>query len=199
MQIFHSLKDPAVATALTKGAIGVIPTDTVYGLVCSASHETAVTRLYNLKMRQRQPGTTIAASIDQLVAIGFEKEMLERAKKLWPNPLSIEMSAKNIQPYLKVNELTMAVRIPRSTALLAMLAQTGPLMTTSANLPGQPVATTIAEARAYFGDAVDFYVDGGVIDQRAPSTIIRVVDDCIEVLREGAVTIDPSTYRLPRT
>lgn len=190
MQFFTSHTDPNLITLINQGGIGVLPTDTVYGLVCSASHETAVTRLYNLKMRQRQPGTTIAASIDQLVAIGFEKETLERAKKLWPNPLSIEMSAKNIQPYLKVNELTMAVRIPRSTALLAMLAQTGPLMTTSANHPGKPGAENIDEARRYFGDNVDFYVDNGVLHGRPPSTIIRFVGNKVEVLRQGACKID---------
>jgi tRNA A37 threonylcarbamoyladenosine synthetase subunit TsaC/SUA5/YrdC len=64
------------------------------------------------------------------------------------------------------------------------------LQTTSANLPDEPPATTYAEALAYFGEMVDFYVDAGTMANFPPSTIIRVVDDAVEVLREGAVKID---------
>ena len=63
-------------------------------------------------------------------------------------------------------------------------------MTTSANQPGQPTAQNIAEAKAYFDESVDFYVDAGELVDHLPSTIVRVVDDAIEVIREGAVTID---------
>ncbi len=62
-------------------------------------------------------------------------------------------------------------------------------MTTSANKPGEPGAVNVAEAQYYFQDRVDFYVDGGDLLGRAPSTIIRVTDDGIEVIREGAVKI----------
>jgi tRNA A37 threonylcarbamoyladenosine synthetase subunit TsaC/SUA5/YrdC len=58
-------------------------------------------------------------------------------------------------------------------------------MTTSANRPGEPPANDLKEAQAYFEDAVDFYVDGGDLKGRQPSTIIRMVDDAVEVLRPG--------------
>jgi len=57
-------------------------------------------------------------------------------------------------------------------------------------MPGESPANIVAEAQAYFGDAVDFYVDGGDLSGAAPSTIIRIVDDAVEVLREGAVKIN---------
>jgi L-threonylcarbamoyladenylate synthase len=92
--------------------------------------------------------------------------------------------------YLHDGQRSLAVRIPDNEPLRQLLAQTGPLLTSSANQPGQPPATTIAEARAYFGDEVDFYEDGGDLSGNMPSTVVRVVDDAIEVLRPGAVNIN---------
>jgi L-threonylcarbamoyladenylate synthase len=82
------------------------------------------------------------------------------------------------------------VRAPEE--LLTLLDQTGPLLTSSANQPGEPTANTIAEAQTYFADTIDFYVDGGDLSDQKPSTLIRIVDDAIEVLREGGMQIDES-------
>lgn len=189
-RVFTSLNDDELVKLLKNGAVGVMPTDTIYGLVCAADNEAAVRRLYDIKHRARQPGTTIAASIEQLRALGFPLRSLRAVEQLWPNALSVEMPARLVPDYLSSGELTMAVRIPRDDKLQALLAQTGPLMTTSANHPAEPTATDIAGARRYFGDNVDFYVDVGDLGIRPPSTIIRIIDDAIEIIREGAVKID---------
>jgi tRNA A37 threonylcarbamoyladenosine synthetase subunit TsaC/SUA5/YrdC len=70
------------------------------------------------------------------------------------------------------------------------VSKTGALLTSSANAPGEPTATNLAEAQAYFGDQVDFYVDSGQAAVPVPSTVIRIVDDAVEVLRQGAVIIN---------
>jgi L-threonylcarbamoyladenylate synthase len=85
---------------------------------------------------------------------------------------------------------SLAVRIPDKPELIELLEKTGPLATTSANDPGEPTAVNVDDAKQYFGDAVDFYEDGGDMSGNAPSTVVRIVDDAIEVLREGAVKID---------
>lgn len=77
----------------------------------------------------------------------------------------------------------------------ACCKKTGPLLTNSANSPGKTPATTIAEAKNYFGDEVSFYVDGDTLST-TPSTLIRVVDDAVEVLREGSVKIDEETGKI---
>ena len=186
--ILNQLSNPNLVKLLHAGKVGVIPTDTVYGLVCCAANEAAVTRLYALKNRQTKPGTVIAASIDQLVALGIKKRYLTAVEQYWPNPLSIEIPHQ--LSYLNQGTGRQAFRIPNQPELLALLEQTGPLQTTSANQPGEPEATTVAAAQAYFGDQVDFYVEGGDLSGRKPSTLIRIVDDAIEVIREGAVKID---------
>jgi len=71
-----------------------------------------------------------------------------------------------------------------------VLEQTGPLVTSSANHPGKPGSVTIREAIDYFDGRVDFYVDGGDLSGRAPSTIIKITDSgSIEIIREGAVKL----------
>jgi L-threonylcarbamoyladenylate synthase len=85
---------------------------------------------------------------------------------------------------------SLAVRVADDDKLRKLVENTGPLLTTSANKPGEPESTNIDMARNYFGDRVDFYIDGGDYSDRLPSTVIRVVDDMVEVLRLGAVKIN---------
>lgn len=188
MQLFSRLDDPKLIALLHEGAVGVVPTDTVYGLVCRAADQAAVARLYGLKRREHKPGTLIAASIQQLIDLGIRARYLKAVESYWPNPLSIEIP-HSIE-YLNMGTGRQAMRIPADLRLREFLGATGVLQTTSANQPGEPVATKIEEARAYFGDQVDFYVDEGDLSGQPPSTIIRVVDDAIEIVREGALKID---------
>lgn len=184
---FTSVTDPKLAELLSEGAIGIIPTDTVYGLVGKAAHPEAITRLYRVKEREQAPGTMIAHSVDALEALGFPHAHLVRAAQYWPAPLSVILDATDIASYLKQTRDSLPVRIPNHPDLLELLAVTGPLMTTSANTPKSPTSRTINEAVAYFGDAVDFYVDAGDLGERPPSTIIGYNDDELVVYREGAV------------
>lgn len=174
------------------GGVGVLPTDTVYGLAARADDKQAVARLYALKHREHKPGTIVAANINQLVQLGIKKRYLTAAEQWWPNPLSVVIPTGEMLEYLHQGLDSMPIRIPKDEQLQAILAKTGPLITSSANAPGEPTAESVEEAYKYFGDTVDFYVDGGDMSGRPPSTLIRVVDDAIEVLREGAVKISDS-------
>lgn len=187
---FTSLTDPDLAKLLKNGGVGVLPTDTVYGLACRAADQAAVERLYALKHREHKPGTIIAASVQQLVELGLKARYLKAVEAFWPNPLSVVIPCDAALAYLHLGKYSLAVRIPKQPRLTELLAQTGPLLTSSANLSGESPATTLAEAQKYFGDEVDFYADGGNLANQLPSTVIRVVDDAIELLRPGAVLID---------
>ena len=174
----------------TVGAIGVIPTETVYGVVARAQDPQAVARLYTLKQRERKPGTIIAASIDQLVDLGVKRRYLTAVERFWPGAVSVIIPCGSTLAYVHQGVQSVAVRIPASERLQELLQHTGPLVTSSANQPGEPVSTIVSEAKAYFGDAVDFYVDGGDLSGNLPSTVIRMIDDAIEVVRPGAVHIN---------
>jgi|AntRauTorckE6833_2_1112554.scaffolds.fasta_scaffold00834_10 tRNA threonylcarbamoyl adenosine modification protein (Sua5/YciO/YrdC/YwlC family) len=182
------------AELITAGMVGVLPTDTVMGLVCSAKDRSAVTRLYIVKGRERKPGTLIGAGIDQFVALGVKARYLRAVEGYWPNAISVVVPYADVDlTYLHQGKGTLAVRVPQNDTIQRLLRKTGPLVTTSANMPGEPLATSLTEAKAYFGESVDFYVEPipGLVQQ--PSTIIRIVDDSVEVLREGAVKINKET------
>ena len=189
------LDDKKVVELLEAGEVGVLPTDTVYGLVCNAKNTDAVARLYKLKGREKKPGTVIAASIDQLEELGMKRRYLTAVERYWPGPISVVIPNYELA-YLHLGQGGIAVRIPQNATLSQLLSKTGPLLTTSANHSGEPEANTITEAQTYFGESVDFYVDGGDLSGQKPSTVIRVVDDAVEVLREGAVKVDEETGRV---
>lgn len=172
------------------GAVGVIPTDTVYGVVARAADESAVARLYELKKRENKPGTLVAANLKQLEELGLKHRYLKAVEGYWPGAVSVVIPAADPKlKYLHQGKMSLAVRVPADKDLQELLGRTGPLLTSSANAPDEPTATSVDQAKAYFGDRVDFYVDGGNLGDRQPSTLIRIIDDAVEVLREGAVKI----------
>lgn len=189
MHIFQSITDPQLVALLNADAIGVLPTDTLYGLVARASSPSAVERMYALKHRERKPGTTIAANVDQLLDLGIDPAIIDRIAGYWPAPLSIVLPLGPELHYLHQGVGESPFRVVADDTLRILLEQTGPLVTSSANAPTEPPAQDITEARAYFGENVDFYVDGGHIGDRHPSTIARLTDKGLQVLRPGAAVI----------
>lgn len=177
---------PKLAELLKLGNVGVIPTDTVYGLVAAASDKQAAVRLYKLKQREGKPGTLIAANISQLVELGLDEVSLRVAEKFWPNPLSVIIPASPNLGYLDQGLGALAVRIPVDQPLRELLQATGPLITSSANQPGKPPANTLREAQAYFGGEVDFYLDGGDLSGRESSTVARISNGRLQIVRPGA-------------
>ncbi|NBX49087.1 Sua5/YciO/YrdC/YwlC family protein [bacterium] len=183
-----SLQDPRLVELLEQGGVGVLPTDTVYGLVCDASNTDAVEKLYRLKSREKKPGVLVAADVEQVRGFGFPLHAVEEARRFWPG-VSVVLPLGEDVSYLHQGVGALAVRVVADGMLQMFLQKTGPLLTSSANLPGESPANTLEEARAYFRDAVDFYVDGGDLSGRQSSTLIRVVNGKVEVLRQGSIRV----------
>lgn len=189
--IVKSITSPDIIRLLGDGAIGILPTDTIYGIVAFAGDQKAVSRLYKAKHRDGKPGTIIAASVQQLEELGIAKSDLDKVKSLWPGPISVVLPANSSLAYIHQGKESLAVRVTANETLRNLLLQTGPLLTSSANMPGEPPAKTIEEARHYFAATVDFYVDGGFMTNAAPSTVIKLeANGAKTVLRQGAVPID---------
>ena len=192
MVVFDSLDNPEVVTLLQNGAVGIIPTDTIYGITASANSEEAVERLYKLKQRRDdvRSGTVIAAAVQQLVDLGVDGESVAKVANYWPNPLSIELPLDDELKYLFQTGPHRAFRVVAEARLQQLLQKTEPLLTSSVNTTGNPPATNLAQAQAYFGDKVDFYVDGGDLSGRPPSTVAVLRGGKLVVVRPGAVTIN---------
>ncbi len=170
-----------------------MPTDTVYGIVARATDRAAVERLFKLRGRDRQkPFIVLVADQWQISdKTLWTPEHIRLAKRYWPGPLSLVAPASDKTPdYLQHPQThTVAYRVPASLGLHKLLEATGPLVAPSANLAGEPTATTLAEAERYFGDSVDGYVDGGTLEGRAASTVASVENGKVKVLRPGALRI----------
>jgi len=163
-----------VVVLLKNGAIGVIPTDTVYGVVTPLFQESSVARIYTLKGRdQNKPVGTILISDPLQISRVTDQDSLTKAQQYWPGPVSVVLPVSHELSYSHKGLNSLAFRIPNDQALQNLVAKTGPLATSSANPAGQQPANTIEEAQSYFGNEVDFYVDGGDLSYSKASKIVR--------------------------
>lgn len=182
--------------ALKSGKIVVLPTDTLYGLVGSAFDNSVVSRIEALKgdTSNRKGYIVLLANSMDIEKFGGLLTMSEKKafSKLWPGPFSILVKVdSNTYEYLTHTD-EIAFRVPGEPALRELLSETGPLVAPSANPTGMPPAHNIDEAKAYFGDKVDMYIDGGNVTDARASTLLRIHNNSeIEVLRMG--DIDPRT------
>lgn len=183
----------SIARRIKDGKIGLIPTDTIYGVSAAALSKKAVTRAYKiLKRNPKNPFIILISSIENLALFDIKLDDATRniLEKLWPGKISVVLpvEARKFE-YLHRGTKTLAFRLPKDTSLARIIKKTGPLISTSANPEGFKPATTIAEAKKYFGDGIDFYVDGGKI-KSLPSTLIEIKDGAVNVLRKGAGKIN---------
>lgn len=159
---------------LKNGGVGVMPTDTIYGLVGQALKPETVARIYALKRRAPDKPCIIliSSAVTDLKKFGIRpnRKIIVLLDRLWPGPTSIIF-----------NE-TIACRLPAPDWLRRLLKQTGPLIAPSANPEGKEPAVTIAEAKKYFGGRVDFYLSGGKLTGK-PSSLITVKNGKIRVIR----------------
>ena len=178
---------------LKAGAIGVLPTDTIYGLVGCALNQKTVERIYHVKGRTpTKPLIILIADFSDVEKFGVRLDAVTRTlcERFWPGKISIIFKHHNPQfAYLDRGSNTFAFRIPRRPRLLSILRQTGPLVAPSANHEGEEPATTIGAARAMFGEQVDFYVGGRLPSAGKPSTLVLYENGAFLVKREGAVVI----------
>ena len=126
---------------------------------------------------------------------GLVREFTETAKTLveafWPGGLSIVVPEAPSLPWnLGDTRGTVLLRMPNQPLALELLQETGPMAVSSANISGNPPATTAAQARQQFGDAVGLYLDGGEAEVGKPSTIVALSGPAPVILREGAISTE---------
>lgn len=182
------MPDDTVINYLKNGGIGIMPTDTQYGLIASALNKAAVEKVYTLRKRSpNKPFIILISSIDdlKLFDITVNELTMNYLTSIWPNPVSVILPCpSNKFVFLHRGTNTLAFRIPKLPKLLKLLKISGPLIAPSANFEGHPYAKTIPEAKEYFKVNIDFYVDEGKLESN-PSTLIKIEGGKIEVLREG--------------
>ncbi|RGW11233.1 L-threonylcarbamoyladenylate synthase [Bifidobacterium pseudolongum] len=183
---------------MARGGLVVMPTDTVYGIVCDPCNPGAIARIYEAKGRpQYKALQVIMASVDDLDALGLElpAPLNRLAAQFLPGAFSPIAVASEGSPLATVRVAangvrTQGIRVPNSATALAMLRVTGPVAASSANRSGEQSAHCVQEAVDALGDAIDLYIDGGATAGHVASTVVAADPhgrDGIEILREGVI------------
>lgn len=176
MKTVSSLSDPAVAAVLDAGGIVIARTDTIYGILARADNREAVQRVFGVKSRSdyKSPIVLIASREQMIVPLPVRE--YELSLKVWPGKvtIAIPVDTGSAPEWLHRGNSEFGHRMPDDDELRSLIAATGPLIAPSANRETEEPAMDIDQAKAYFGDDVDLYVDGGPVEDNTPSQLLRI-------------------------
>lgn len=190
-----------VVETIRRGGLAVIPTDTVYGLACTALEEEPARRLYALKGRlEIQPTAVLVASVAALLELVPELEGRHRAvaEALLPGPWTLVLPnpARRLGWLNRARPEALGVRVPAlGGEARAVLEGAVAVVATSANLPGGPDPRRLADVPRALLDGVGAVLDGGPLPG-IPSTVVDLTGDAPAILREGAVPADEARARI---
>ena len=182
--------DQNLIKTLKENGVVVMPTDTLYGIVGRAQDAAVVNRIYAVRERNGdKPCIILIGDINELekFSIVLSEKQKNKLKEYWVNnsePTSIILDCPDEKfLYLHRGTKTLAFRLPIQTGLQNLLKKIGPLIAPSANPEGFSPAENISEAKKYFGDSVDLYIDGGTLKGKASKIVRLNKDGPVEILR----------------
>jgi L-threonylcarbamoyladenylate synthase len=177
---------------INQGGIAIFPTDTVYGIGCNPYNKDSVKKIYEIKSRDiSKPFPVLVYSKDIAEKIVFIDEFTKKiVERFWPGSLTIilKLTDENLKKSLNVTD-KIAIRVPNHKCTLELLKKCNFLVGTSANISGQSSFTNPDECIKNIKN-YDIFVDGGVIDSTAESTIIEIKDEKIKIVREGTLSYE---------
>jgi L-threonylcarbamoyladenylate synthase len=182
-------------SALRRGELVVLPTDTVYGVAAEAFDPVAVDRLLKAKGQGRDmPPSVLVGTVRAAMALVMDvaDTGTDLIDEFWPGGLTLVCrSSPTLVWDLGETKGTVAVRMPLHHVALDLLKKTGPLAVSSAkSAAGTSMPTTAAEAEAQLGDAVAVYLDAGPCPGDVPSTIVDLTGSVPRLLRRGVIPVE---------
>ncbi|WP_225834796.1 L-threonylcarbamoyladenylate synthase [Streptomyces sp. NK08204] len=182
------------ASAVRRGELVVLPTDTVYGIGADAFSGDAVADLLAAKGRGRNmPTPVLIGSPNTLhgLVTNFSELAWDLVDAFWPGALTLVAKHQpSLQWDLGDTRGTVAVRMPLHPVAIELLTEVGPMAVSSANLTGHPAPEDCDAAQTMLGDSVSVYLDGGPTPGNVPSSIVDVSGEVPLLLREGAISPD---------
>ncbi|WP_411033544.1 L-threonylcarbamoyladenylate synthase [Shinella sp. BYT-45] len=178
--------------ALGRGVPVAIPTETVYGLAADATNPLAITRIYEMKGRPRF-NPLICHMADLAMAerhAVFDPLSRRIAEAFWPGPLTLVLPVRPespIHPLARAGLDTVGIRVPTGFASRLLCAFGRPLAAPSANTSGRISPTTARHVAEDFGDRLELVLDAGPATVGLESTILKVEDGMIRLLRPGGL------------
>ena len=187
------------ASALLRGGVVLLPTDTIYGLHALANDERAVARIVDMKGRDdAKPFVVIAADTTQLEKLGavFDERTRQALASLWPGPLTAIVALRHPVAASR-GASTIAVRVPDLQWLRSLTERTGPLASTSANRSGEPPLSDPKELSHDLQHALDAILDSGPRSAE-PSTIVDFTGDEPRLIRSGEAFFTQKVWKTLR-
>ena len=186
-----------IVKGLIDGKVIAIKTDTVYGLICNAFDKNATEKIYDIKKREhKKPIAIFIKSIDDIKNYvdldSISNKAIDIMKKKWPGALTIIFKKKKgILDNITCCSEYIGIRIPNDELLLSVMSKTKfPLAETSCNISGEREYTNASTINDKLGSEIDYIVDGGEIINNVASTVIKIENDDINVIRQGDIKID---------
>lgn len=181
------------AEIIKNGGIVVFPTETVYGIGTNGLYKEAVQRLYKIKERPlNKPISLLVSDFEMIENVVKDISEIEYKimKKFFPGPLTIILNKKDIVPdILTSGGSTVGIRMPEEEITRKLIEYAGvPIAAPSANISGKPSGIDIKDIIKEFGDKVNYYIDGGKSKIGISSTIVKVENNSIKILREGSIS-----------
>ena len=181
------------AESIKKGKLVLFPTETVYGIGANALDENAVKDIFIAKGRaQDNPLIVHIANIDMLKELvqNVGEIELKLMKTFWPGPLTIVLEKKTIIPSVITGGLdTVAIRMPSNIIARKLIEYSGlPIAAPSANVSGKPSGTLVEDIIEELDGKVEYIIDSGKVDIGVESTVVRVVNNVVHILRPGKIT-----------
>jgi L-threonylcarbamoyladenylate synthase len=176
---------------LNSGEVVAFPTDTVYGIGVRVDLESAIEKLYQIKVRSLdKPIPVMVAALEQLEWVaGLIPDTARRlAGWFWPGPLTMVLPKRRDLPENLTHLPGVGVRIPDHPFTLELLKNCGPLAVTSANLSGQPEAINADTVMAQLNGRLPLIVDGGDSRGGIASTVVDLTGAKPCILREGPIS-----------
>ncbi|HEX9777671.1 MAG TPA: L-threonylcarbamoyladenylate synthase [Geopsychrobacteraceae bacterium] len=178
-----------VVDCLKRGGVIVYPTDTIYGLGCDIFNRKGIKKIYQIKQREaRKPFSFICSDLAEVANYAqISNFAFKIMKRYLPGQFTFVVEATRIVPdALITKQKTVGIRIPANPIVQAIVRELGhPLVTTSANLSGAETPQDPQEIENELGRMVDMVVDGGILMSEG-SSVISLLDDRIEILRQGS-------------
>ncbi|WP_242344541.1 L-threonylcarbamoyladenylate synthase [Anaeromyxobacter terrae] len=184
----------AAAEVLRRGGLVAYPTETFYGLGALARDAEALDRLARAKLRpEGKPLPLLAADVAQVNTVARLDGLAARlAARFWPGPLTLVLpAAPDLDAAITAGSGTVAIRVPGGEIARSLARQAGgAIVSTSANLSGEPPPTAASELSPDLVARIDHVLDGGRTPGGLPSTIVEVAGEGVRLLREGAIPLE---------
>lgn len=179
-----------IKTCILRGDVVAFPTETVYGLGAQFGNKRALDQLFAVKNRDQKKAVTLMLShIDMLEKYAYvDERIMKVAQAFMPGRITLVLKRKeNVDPAMTNGLPTIGIRIPDSPFVLNLINEVGPLSVTSANLSGGKNTTNEKEVLEQLEGRIPLVVKGQTSSSLA-STVVKLTDGKVEILREGAIT-----------